>query len=831
MRPDAPAHPASPLTVWVGSMRYVFAPGRDVIVGRGRGCDIPLDRPGHAGSVPPPARSDVVLRFADGHWVAIDTSPYGMFVDGARVTTVDIRDGQAITIGDPQRGPRLVFQLGAPARPSGPPPRPAAPPPQQQRPNVPPPSRPRPQPSGAVPREQPGPVPQAPTQRPTQRMPVAQQPPARPPQSGARPAPAPEPRPAPPPEPQPVPPPEPPRDERPKNRGLIKRMTDATRKLRAQQPSFRSGEADRTYRLPLRPGARTTGMAAYRLGLAVDGREVISDVSFTARPGTLTAVIGPSAPRNTALLDMLAGARQPDSGVVTVDGHDVHAEPAAMRSRIGIVPRDDRLHRKLTVAQSLRYAAELRLPPETTPAQRDRVVDQVLEELELTPHGATPVAKLPPALRRCVALAIELLSRPTLLVVDGLGAGLDAAQENQVMAVLRRQADLGCAVVVAMASQTSLTQVTMCDQAVVLTGAGAPAYIGAPLQAEPALGTADFAGILAQVSADPDGAHRAFRERQQASTPPARPGIAAPWPPPADLTLSRQTGLVIRRQVRQLLAGRARVVFLVLLPLVFGALTLLIPGDSGLGWADPSGPNRHEAIEILAALNFAAVVIGTVLTVRNLVTERLAYRRERSVGLSPAAYLAGKVVVFSVAAAALTAVLTAIVLIGKGGPARGAVLLGSADLELYVSVAVTAVVSAIVGLALSARARSPREVPALAVPVILASLLFAGGLVPLVGTWGYDQISWFVPAQWGFAASASTVDLRRVDALAANIEMWTHYVGWWAFDMNMLVLFGAMWAGLAWFWLLPRGRRARTAAPGPDRAALGGRTGREAGRA
>jgi hypothetical protein len=85
----------------------------------------------------------------------------------------------------------------------------------------------------------------------------------------------------------------------------------------------------------------------------------------------------------------------------------------------------------------------------------------------------------------------------------------------------------------------------------------------------------------------------------------------------------------------------------------------------------------------------------------------------------------------------------------------------------------------------------------LAVPVILASLLFAGGLITLVGTWGYDQISWFIPAQWGFAASAATVDLRRVDALAANAQMWTHYVGWWMFDMMMLVLLGAVWAGVA----------------------------------
>src|SRR5271156_6369639 len=141
MRPEASAFPASPLTVWVGSMRYVFAPGRDVSVGYGRGCDIPLERLGNAAAPPPAPRTDVVLRFAGTQWVAIDRSPYGIFVNGSRVQTVKIHDGQAITIGDPERGPRLVFQVGPPAQagpPAGPPRRPPGPPQ--------PPARPWPQP-------------------------------------------------------------------------------------------------------------------------------------------------------------------------------------------------------------------------------------------------------------------------------------------------------------------------------------------------------------------------------------------------------------------------------------------------------------------------------------------------------------------------------------------------------------------------------------------------------------------------------------------------------------------------------------------------------------
>ncbi|HUH70804.1 MAG TPA: ATP-binding cassette domain-containing protein [Mycobacterium sp.] len=817
MRTEASAFRASPLTVWVGSMRYVVAPGRDVLVGYGRGCDIPLERPGNAAPPPPAPRPELVLRFTGTQWVAIDRSPNGIFVNGSRVSTVDIRDGQAITIGDPQRGPQLVFQVGPPAgppgRPPGPPRRPAYPPPPQfpppqfpPPPQSPPPPRAAAQPNRASHPNEPNL--QVPTQRATQQMRIA---PPQPPPVPAFPPTAP---PAHPPTAAPWRPPAQPvkppvaEDEQPKGRGLIKRMSDATRKLRAQRPSFRSDEVDPTYRLPLKPGARTIGVAAYRLGLTVDGHEMLTDISFTARPGTMTAVIGPSAARNSALLGLLAGTRELSSGEITVDGHDVHAEPESMRARIGIVSRDERVHQQLTVERALGYAAELRLPPDTSPQHRHRVVNQVLEELELAPHRATRISKLAPEVRRCASMAIELITRPTLLVVDEPSAGLDAAQGNHVMTVLRRQADIGCVVVVTMKSQTSPTDLNMCDQVLLLTSSGTMAFVGTPLQIQSTMGTTGWSKVLMQVSADPDGAHRAFRARQQALAPITRPEVATPWPLPTELTVKRQIRLLARRQVRLLFADRVYL-FLAALPFALAALILLIPGDSGLDRPNPSSPNLHEAVEILAALNIAAVIVGTALTIRAVVAERRVFRREQAIGLSTSAYLAAKVIVFSLAAAILTAILFAIVVVVKGGPVHGAVLLHNATVELYVSVAVTAIVSAMVGLALSTLGKSLREVLPLLVPVILASLLFAGGLIPLAGTWGYDQISWFIPAQWGFAASASTVDLRRVDTLVADVEMWTHYSGWWLFDMIMLVLFGAMWAGLTRYRLRPPNREIR----------------------
>ena len=126
------------------------------------------------------------------------------------------------------------------------------------------------------------------------------------------------------------------------------------------------------------------------------------------------------------------------------------------------------------------------------------------------------------------------------------------------------------------------------------------------------------------------------------------------------------------------------------------------------------------------------------------------------------------------------------------------------------SVAVTAIVSAVIGLALSSLGKSLREVLPLVVPVILTAVLFNGSLVQLVSKWGLQQISWFVPARWGFAASASTANLRRVDSLAADAVTWTHYSGWWVFDMGMLVLFGAIAAGFTLYRLRsPLGEAAR----------------------
>jgi hypothetical protein len=74
--------------------------------------------------------------------------------------------------------------------------------------------------------------------------------------------------------------------------------------------------------------------------------------------------------------------------------------------------------------------------------------------------------------------------------------------------------------------------------------------------------------------------------------------------------------------------------------------------------------------------------------------------------------------------------------------------------------------------------------------------VFCGGMIPVTGRLALEQVSWAIPARWGFAATASTTDLRTIaPLLRTNETLWSHHVGWWLLDMTALILVGAVLAG------------------------------------
>ena len=539
---------------------------------------------------------------------------------------------------------------------------------------------------------------------------------------------------------------------------------------------------------------RTGGLEVREVDFQIDNKRLIQKVSLTARPGTLTALIGGSGAGKSTLSRLIAGATCPSSGSITFEGHDIHAQFASLRSRIGMVPQDDVVHRQLTVTQALNYAAELRLPPDTSQEDRAQVVAQVIEELGLTKHADTRVDKLSGGQRKRASVALELLTGPSLLILDEPTSGLDPALDLQVMTMLRQLADAGRVVLVV---THSLSYLDLCDQVLLMAPGGKTAYCGPPDDIEATMGTTNWAKIFGMVGADPDEANRRFLA-QAKPPPPAEAQAPADLGAPARSSTWRQFSTIARRQVRLIVADRAYFIFLALLPFVMGALALTVPGSTGFRVADPNGDGSDEPGSVLMLLTMAAVFMGTALTIRDLIGERPIFRREQAVGLSTKAYLLAKMAVFFAFAIVQSAIATTITILGKGAPTRPALLLGSATLELYVATAAMCVAAAMVGLVLSSLARSNEQIMPLLVVSLMLQLVLCGGMVPVTNRVGLDQMSWAVPSRWGFAAQASTVDLWTIEPgpIAPKDRHFKHTAGTWLFDVGMLVLLTVVYAGV-----------------------------------
>ncbi|OBH29253.1 ABC transporter ATP-binding protein [Mycobacterium sp. E342] len=518
-----------------------------------------------------------------------------------------------------------------------------------------------------------------------------------------------------------------------------------------------------------------------------NNKTLLDDISLGAQPGTLTAVIGPSGAGKSTFARLVAGYTHPTRGTVAFEGHNVHAEYASLRSRIGMVPQDDVVHGQLTVQQALMYAAELRLPPDTTKDDRAQVVARVLEELEMTQHLHTRVDKLSGGQRKRASVALELLTGPSLLILDEPTSGLDPALDRQVMTMLRQLADAGRVVLVV---THSLTYLDVCDQVLLLAPGGKTAFCGPPSQIGAAMGTTNWADIFSSVAGDPDGAKARYLARTGPTPPPPPAQQPADLGDPSHTSLVRQFSTIARRQVRLIFSDRGYFVFLAVLPFIMGSLSMSVPGNVGFGIPNPYGAAPNEPGQILVLLNVGAVFMGTALTIRDLIGERPIFLREQAVGLSTSAYLLAKVCVYTVFAVIQSAIVTIIVLIGKGGPTQGAVALGRPGLELFADVALTCVASAMLGLALSAIAKSNEQIMPLLVVAVMSQLVFSGGMIPVTGRLGLDQMSWATPARWGFAASASTADLTKLvpGPLSPKDSHWRHTPAAWWFDIAMLVV-------------------------------------------
>nr|WP_256255987.1 ATP-binding cassette domain-containing protein [Streptomyces sp. MUSC 14] len=572
-----------------------------------------------------------------------------------------------------------------------------------------------------------------------------------------------------------------------------------------------------------------------------EAKTLLSQVSLDLPEKSLVGIVGPSGCGKSTLLRALTGYQPADEGEVLYDGLNLYTHFAELRQRVALVPQDDVLHPQLTLRRALSYGARLRFPRDTDAAAREERVKEVLEELGLSDRLDTRITALSGGQRKRVSVAMELLTKPALLLLDEPTSGLDPGLDRQVMQMLRGLADGGRRVAVVTHSVANLH---LCDRLLVLAPGGRTAYFGPSHYALEFFGYDDWADVFQAFDLHPDrdwaaryrdsihshtyaavmeesaarstdapddGAQskapdagdskqrkklKRARKRSKAGGGPRESSGAQSVRPPS---WRSQFTTLMRRNFSVIAADRGHAGLLLALPLIMGVLSVTVPAQYGFMAATHTCvrsascvPNYNvDAQPVLLVLAVGACLTGTANSVRELVQERVVYQRERAIGLSRSAYVLSKVMVLGLITAVQGFMVVAIGLAGRRLPVAGLVTTPS-EIELILVVVLLSTTSMMLGLIISALVRTAEKTMPLLVLATVVQVMFSGAVFPLFNQTGLNQLSWLAPSRWAVAAQAATIDLSRIGPPTDDVHphsadpLWAHTTQQWWLDSGVL---------------------------------------------
>jgi len=155
-----------------------------------------------------------------------------------------------------------------------------------------------------------------------------------------------------------------------------------------------------------------------------DTRLAVDHLSLRVPPGICFGLLGPNGAGKTTTLRMIYGVTQPTSGIVRVFGEDVSRNLRAVRSRLGVTLQQNVLIESLSPRANLTVFGRYHLLSERELGTR---VEELIDFMELRPYADLPVIRLSGGFQRRLAVALSLLNRPELLILDEPTTGLDPA--------------------------------------------------------------------------------------------------------------------------------------------------------------------------------------------------------------------------------------------------------------------------------------------------------------------------------------------------------------------------------------------------------------------
>lgn len=200
----------------------------------------------------------------------------------------------------------------------------------------------------------------------------------------------------------------------------------------------------------------TPAVAIHKLEIKRDGHDVLRDLTFEVKTGAVVGLIGPSGSGKTTLIRSIVGLQRLTTGAVDVLGLPAGSRP--LRGRVGYMSQASSIYEDLTVMQNVRYFTRILGFPKTE-------AERVIKEVDLETQKRQVAGTLSGGQKARVSLAIALLGRPALLVLDEPTVGLDPVLRRDLWRLFGQLASSGTTLIV---SSHVMDEASHCDQLLLL---------------------------------------------------------------------------------------------------------------------------------------------------------------------------------------------------------------------------------------------------------------------------------------------------------------------------------------------------------------------------
>ena len=177
-------------------------------------------------------------------------------------------------------------------------------------------------------------------------------------------------------------------------------------------------------------------------------KEVVKKISFDIKSGEVVGLLGPNGAGKTTAFYMVVGLIEADKGKVMLDGNDITALPMHQRARLGVgyLPQEASIFRKLSVANNI--MAILQTRDQLNRADRERILEELLEELHIGHVRNSLGMSLSGGERRRVEIARALAMEPRFILLDEPFAGVDPISILDIQRIIKHLSERGIGVLI-----------------------------------------------------------------------------------------------------------------------------------------------------------------------------------------------------------------------------------------------------------------------------------------------------------------------------------------------------------------------------------------------